>query len=82
MTYAKESILDLHRTCRGQDAPKIWDAIMVGTWTVGDVAVAISRGVRYAHSLLKELESEGRVALVDAKRVRDKAVIVLTPTRS
>ena len=73
--YETASIMD-GDSCRAKDAVKIWNAIMVGHWTVGQVATAIGRGVRYTHEILRELEHELRVTLSDVKRVSDRRVTV------
>jgi len=73
--YRADSILDGF-SCRGNDAAKIWEIIMVGEWTVGRVAIGLRRSVRYAHDLLKHLEAENRVTLGKAKRVTDRTVTV------
>jgi len=63
-------------SCRGNDASKIWEAIMYGTMTIAEVSFVIKRGVKYTHDLLKVLESEGRIELSESKRVRDRRIIV------
>jgi len=68
-------------SCRGNDASKIWEAIMYGEPTIAKVCIAINRGTKYTHDLLKVLESEGRIVLSLHKRVRDRRITIKDRTK-
>lgn len=72
----KPSIMD-QDSCRGRDAVRVWNSLMIGEWTIGDLCIPTNRGVRYIHDLCRSLQDEGRVKIGAGKRVRDKKVTVI-----
>lgn len=42
------------KSCRENDADKLWDALADGEATIGALASCIGRGTRYVHSLVRQ----------------------------